>query len=180
MSPVVALKSRRSRIIAAVATALVLTLVALTLRLFVYPDLNPPVHSNAIVVLGGFGLNSVHEGEKLAQEGYASTLVFSLEPSVSCVPSTAKVRIMCFRANPLSTRGEARAIAALARKHHWHRIIVVMPTTQATRARLRIGRCYPGQLLEVGVAPSGVGEWLGAFAYEWAALIKALVWQTGC
>ena len=64
--------------------------------------------------------------------------------------------------------------------HHWDRVIVVMPTTQATRARLRIGRCYPGQVLEVGVQPPGFWAWVRGIAYEWPALMKALVLQPGC
>ena len=126
---------------------------ALTLRLFVFPDLNAPEPSNAIVVLGGNGAGPFDEGVTLAREGDAPTIVFSLVPAYFCDPSAVHLpreRIVCFRADPLTTQGEARAIAHLAAVNHWHRIIVVMPTTQATRARLRIGRCYPGQVLEVG------------------------------
>ena len=86
--------------------------------------------------------------------------------------------MLCFRADPQSTQGEARSIARLAARDDWKRIIVVLPT-QASRARLRIGRCYPGQVLEVGFPP-GVSEWLYQFAYEWAALAKALVLQPSC
>ena len=54
------LKSTRSRLIAAVALVVVLAAVALTLRLFVYPDLNAPERSDAIVVLGGNGRANGH------------------------------------------------------------------------------------------------------------------------
>ena len=64
--------------------------------------------------------------------------------------------------------------------YHWHQIIVVMRTTQATRARLRIGRCYPGRVLEVGVTPSGLWDWVHGIIYEWGALVKALVLQRSC
>jgi len=64
--------------------------------------------------------------------------------------------------------------------NRWHRVIVVMPTTQATRARLRIGRCYPGQVLEVGVQPAGFWAWVRGIVYEWGALAKALVLQPSC
>ncbi len=88
--------------------------------------------------------------------------------------------LLCFRADPLTTQGEGRAIAHLAAVHHWHRVIVVMPTTQATRARLRVGRCYPGQVLEVAVTPPGFWAWVRGIAYEWPALMKALVLQPTC
>jgi hypothetical protein len=74
--------------------------------------------------------------------------------------------VLCFRADPQTTQGEARSIAALAHRHHWNRILVVMPTTQASRARLRIVRCYSGQVLEVGVPDPGLWAWMRGIAYE--------------
>ena len=85
-----------------------------------------------------------------------------------------------FRAPPGLDKGEARWIAHIATRSHWHQIIVVMRTTQATRARLRIGRCYSGRVLEVGVTPSSLWDWVYGIIYEWGALVKALVVQTSC
>jgi hypothetical protein len=183
MSVVVGPKSTRARLVAAVLLLLVLAVVGLTFPLFVYPDLNPPQRSNAIVVLGGNGAGPFDEGVALARAHVAPTLVLSLVPAYSCarvLPEDPSEHLLCFRANPLSTRGEGRAIARLAVLHHWDRVIVVMPTTQATRARLRVGRCYPGQVLEVGVAPPGFWAWVRGIAYEWPALFKALVVQPSC
>ncbi len=109
--------------------------------------------------------------------------MLSLLPIYSCgrsLPALPTEHLICFRADPLTTQGEGRAIAHLAAIHHWHRVIVVMPTTQATRARLRIGRCYPGQVLEVGVTPPGFWAWVRGIGYEWPALLKALVLQPTC
>ena len=175
----------RSRVVTAVVVlaVLVLAFVALTLRLFVYPDLNAPERSDAIAVLGGNGAGPFDEGVSLARAGYAPTIAFSLVAGYTC--EAARVRlpdehVVCFRADPLTTQGEARAIAALAARHHWRRVIVVMPVTQATRARLRIGRCYAGQVLEVGVDPPGFWAWVRGIVYEWGALGKALVLQPSC
>jgi hypothetical protein len=183
----VLLKSRRSRLVVVVAAAvavLVLAFVALTLLLFVYPDVNAPQGSDAIVVLGGNGARPFEEGVALAREHYAPTVVLSLIPGYACrgsvLPEVPSVRLLCFRANPLSTQGEGRAIAHLAAVHHWDRVIVVMPTTQATRARRRIGRGFPGQVLEVGVTPPGFWAWVRGVAYEWPSLVKALVLQPSC
>jgi hypothetical protein len=180
----VPLKSRRSRLVAAAVVVVVLAFVALTLVLFVYPDVNAPQRSDAIVVLGGNGAGPFDEGVALARQHFAPTLVLSLVPGYAChgsvLPEVPSVRLLCFRANPLSTQGEGRAIAHLAAVHHWDRVIVVMPTTQATRARLRIGRCYPGQVLEVGVTPPGFWAWVRGVAYEWPSLVKALVLQPSC
>jgi hypothetical protein len=180
MWPVVGLGTRRARIVT-VVVVLVAFLVAATLRLFVFPDLNAPERSGAIIVLGGNGAGPEDRGIQLAEEGYSSTLVFSLVPSQVCVHSDiATVTVLCFRADPQTTQGEGRSIAALAQRYHWHRIIVVMPIAQASRARLRIGRCYPGQILEVGVPAPGLGAWMREIAYEWGAMIKAVVFQPSC
>ncbi len=161
----------------------VLAMVALTARLFVYPDLNAPEPSNAIVVLGGNGAGPFDAGMELARRHVAPTIVFSLIPSEACAPSVLHLpgeHILCFRANPQTTQGEARSIAHLAALHHWDRITVVMPTTQATRARLRLGRCYPGQVREVAAQPAGFWAWVRGIVYEWPALLKALVLQPSC
>lgn len=178
---------RRSKrtwvIVAAVVLVVLLAFVGLTLRLFVYPDLNAPVHSDAIVVLGGNGTGPTAKGEQLVREGYADTFVISLNPSQSCstfAAALSSVKVMCFRPVPSTTQGEGRAIAGLASANHWHRIIVVMPTTQATRARLRVGWCYPGQVLEVASEPDGLRGWVHGLFYEWGALVKALVLNPGC
>ena len=166
-----------------VVAAAAVAFCVLTVRLFIVPDLNVPARADAIVVLGGNGAGPFDKGVRLAKEGYAPTIVFSLVPAYSCEPSAVHVpgeRILCFRANPQTTQGEARSIARLAARYRWHRIIVVMPTVQATRARLRIGRCYPGQVLEVGVTPAGVWAWVRGIVYEWPALAKALVLQPSC
>jgi len=183
MSPVGGLSKRSRVVVTLVVVALVLALCALTLRLFVYPDVNAPVRSDAIVVLGGNGAGSDDEGIALAKEGYAPTIAFSLSPTLPCGHSLARVpteRVLCFVAYPRTTQGEARSIAHLAALNHWHQVIVVVPTPQATRARLRIGRCYPGQLVEVGVPPPGFWAWVRGIGYEWGALMKALVLQPGC
>jgi uncharacterized SAM-binding protein YcdF (DUF218 family) len=180
-------KSTRVRIVAAVAFVLVVVFCVMTALLFVYPDLNPPEHSDAIVVLGGHGAPAFDKGLALAKEGYAPQLVLSLQNWQSCGPYQAylavhlsKVNVHCFKSNPQTTQGEARAIEAFAKRFHWTRIIVVVPTTQASRARLRIGRCYSGQVLEVAFSPRGVGQWLQQVAYEWGAMFKAVVVQPGC
>jgi hypothetical protein len=181
------LKSTRVRIVAAVVFVLVVVFCVMTALLFVYPDLNAPERSDAIVVLGGHGVPAFDKGVTLAKQGYAPRLVLSLQNWQSCRPYQAylavhapTMRVNCFKSNPQTTQGEARAIEAFAKHFHWSRIIVVVPTTQASRARLRIGRCYAGQVLEAAYSPQGIGQWLMQFAYEWGAMFKAVVLQPDC
>jgi uncharacterized SAM-binding protein YcdF (DUF218 family) len=181
------LKSTRARIVVGVIAVLLVVFCVMTALLFVFPDLNAPERSDAIVVLGGHGVPAFDKGVELAKEGYAPNLVLSLQEWQSCGPyqellalPLSKVHVLCFKANPQTTQGEARSIEAYAKRLQWKRIIVVMPTTQASRARLRIGRCYSGQLLEVAYSPGSIGDWLAEFAYEWGAMVKAVVLQPSC
>lgn len=181
------LKTTRARIVAAVVLVLFVVFCVMTAVLFVYPDLNPPERSDAIVVLGGHGAPAFEKGVALAKQGYAPQLVLSLQNWQSCGPYQSyvsvrlpKTTVHCFKSDPQTTQGEARAIEAFAKRYHWSRLIVVVPTTQASRARLRIGRCYPGQVLMVAFSPQGVGEWLMQLAYEWGAMFKAVVLQPSC
>ena len=179
------LRAKRSRIIAVVVAVLVIGFVVSTVVLFVKPDLNAPERADAIVALGGPNIGVPREAVRLVQQGYAPTVAFSLPPGSPCVgPQVKRVdataNVVCFTAEPQTTQGEARSIRQLASTHHWKRVIVVMPIPQASRARLRIGRCYSGQVLEVGVEPQSVGDWMHSIAYEWGAMFKALVLQTTC
>ncbi len=179
------LRGKRFRIVAVVLAILVVAFVILTVVLFVKPDLNPPERADAVVVLGGVNIRAPHEGVRLVQEGYAPTVAFSLAPGFPCVGPEVKevdpaANVICFAAEPQTTQGEARSIQRLASVHHWRRVIVVMPIPQASRARLRIGRCFSGQVLEVGVEPQGFWDWMRQIVYEWGAMGKALVLQPTC
>jgi hypothetical protein len=119
----------------------------------------------------------------LAKHRYAPVLLVSERDSEyvpsGCAPRLKGVEVVCFRPNPVSTRGEARYVAHLAATHHWRRIIAVTSTPQDTRARLRLKRCYDGQFLLITVRPTFL-EWARDIIYEWGGLMKALVLQTSC
>ena len=89
------------------------------------------------------------------------------------------VRLECFRPDPLSTMGEARYAAEQAREHGWHSLIVVASLAQATRARLRMKRCFSGSV-QVVVAPLPAATMAYDVLYEWGATAKALIWQRSC
>lgn len=151
----------------------------LTAVLFVWPSTNAPRHSNAIVVLGGSGLR-VQKGLALARAGYAPNLVISITSLALCPPPPIGVKVVCFIPDPLTTQGEARAVAKLAHEHHWRQIIVVSSVPQTTRARIRLDRCYHGTYLFDPVSPGGLSAWIYGIVYEWGALVKALTLQRGC
>jgi len=170
---------RRSRRVSLVILIVVVLFAGATARLFVFPDTNAPTHADAIFVLGGDG-DRAGEGYTLARAHDAPLTFFSINPDSHCPALSGIGRYTCFVPNPFTTQGEARSIHHLAQVNHLHRIILVTTTPQATRARLRVGRCFKGQIEVVGVSPGSVVRWIHDIAYEWGALFKALALQRGC
>lgn len=170
----------KGRFFAALGVVLVLFLAA-TARLFAFPTTDAPARVDAVVALGGDpGQRRAHEALALARQGYAPVAVISLGGyKVPCPPAPPKVEVICFRPNPVDTRGEAEYATRLAARHGWKRLIVVPEKTQSTRARLLFERCTSARILIVPVAdhPS---RWLGDVAYEWGALLKALILKRSC
>lgn len=152
-----------------------------TVRMFVVPPLDAPGRADAIVVLGGVA-GGVNRGLELSRAGVAPTLVVS-SASGKCPRVQAAVgarsRVVCFRPEPFTTQGEAREIRVLAGQERWQSVIVIARSTQASRARLRVERCFDGDVRMV--APPMAG-WDVPYnvAYEWGALVKALVLQRDC
>ncbi|HLX87852.1 MAG TPA: YdcF family protein [Acidimicrobiales bacterium] len=173
-------RTKKGRLLAVMALVVVL-FVAATARLFAWPVTDAPTKVDAVVALGGDpGQRRAHLAVSLARAGYAPVAVISLGGyHPPCPSAPPKVQVICFRPDPLDTRGEAEYAAKLAARHGWKRLIVVPERTQSTRARLLFERCTPARLFIVPVAdhPS---HWIGDVFYEWGALLKALVLKRAC
>jgi len=158
-------------------------LLALTARLFVWPPTGAPPRADAIVIFNGDG-NRLDEGLALAWSHVAPRLVIARGSvywgqGTRCAPVIPRVTVTCFDPSPNTTRGEAEFAGRLAAQEHWRSVILVTTRPQATRARLRMGRCFPGRI-SVVTAPLSLSRQLVDVAYEWAATIKAEVVETAC
>ena len=154
---------------------------AATARLFIWPTQGMPSRVDAIVMLDSPG-HPLKFAVRLATQYRAPVLVVSQGTPVShdpCPSPVPRVTLICFNPTPPTTQGEAEFVGRLAKKYHWHSIAVVAITPQDSRARLRVARCFPGQVYVVA-APIKLSTWPYQIAYEWAALIKALVIQRSC
>ncbi len=153
-----------------------------TARLFVWPPTDNPTRVDAVVALGGdAGELRAKKAISLVRAGYAPVAVISLggKKAVPCPKPVHHVSIVCFRADPLDTRGEAEFVSGLVARRHWTRIIVVSERSQATRARMLFKRCTPIQLVMAPVQdPSNNLPY--DVVYEWGALTKALVVNRSC
>ncbi|MGZ4693272.1 MAG: YdcF family protein [Acidimicrobiales bacterium] len=159
--------------------AVALVIAAVTAHYFVWPALGTPTPADAVVVLGGPG-DRYNTGARLVRQGLAPVMVASSDrDSGSCPGTMNDVAIICFTPDPYSTRGEARYVADLAREKGWTHVILVTSVGQASRAQLRLERCFPGDIDVVAVRPVGLRVVRDAI-YEWGANFKALVLERGC
>jgi len=124
------------------------------------------------------------EALTLAWSHVASNLVVSRGSTQwghgdTCAPHIPGVTVTCFDPTPATTQGEAEFAGRLAARGHWRTIILVATRPQATRARLRMERCFQGRVY-VAVAPLPRSQWPMAIVYELGATVKAVVVQRGC
>ena len=174
-------RGRHWRRVLITLAVVVLVAVAATARLFVWPDRGMPAKVSAIVSLDRPG-GTLSAALRLAAQHRAPYLVISLgtpESGYGCPRPIARVKLICFNPTPATTQGEAEFIGRLARKYHWDSVAVVTITPQDSRARLRVERCFAGPVYVVTTLISPV-SWPYQIAYEWGALVKALVVQRAC
>lgn len=147
-----------------------------------------PRQADAVVMLGP-GLNGerVREALRLVRRGRAPVLVVSRarDPGWAAGQELCRggrrFQVLCIRATPYTTRGEARTVDRLASKRHWGSLVIVTSTYHVTRARLLYRRCFDGRLDVVGADPeASLGEWAGAIAHEWGGLAYAATLARSC
>jgi uncharacterized SAM-binding protein YcdF (DUF218 family) len=157
--------------------------------LFVWPrGTGSPAHADAVVVLSGARDNRLDPALALIRRGVAPVLVISgaaQDPHWHTARAlcrrgrVAAARVICFEPRPFSTRGEARAVGALARSHNWNEVVVVTSTFHVTRARMLFHRCYPGRLSLVGT-PTTWWRVPEEWAFETGKLAVQLTAERGC
>jgi uncharacterized SAM-binding protein YcdF (DUF218 family) len=152
--------------------------------LFVWPRANdsPPAHADVVVVLSGGRDSRLDPALTLMRRGIAPVLAISsagrdpkwMKARLLCNGKyRVRFRVVCFAANPYSTRGEAETVTRLAHARGWHRIIVVTSTYHVTRALMLFRRCFHGQLWTVGTR----SPWY-RLPEEWATETAKLLVQT--
>ena len=172
---------RRHRLVRSVAGLLLVAFGLATAKLYVFPRRDPPTRVDAIVMFAGSS-GRLELAQALARTGYAPVLAVS-QPTAKdpCPPDTIPgVQVLCFHPKPLTTQGEARWTGAAAKARGWRSILVITSTPQDTRARLRLSRCYDGQVRVLSIDPATRAAWAYMVTYEWAATLKALVLQRSC
>ncbi|HEY0871361.1 MAG TPA: hypothetical protein VGD55_13250 [Acidothermaceae bacterium] len=180
-STVAAPMKTRHRIVAIAVAVVFVAIAVFEVRFYVVPSSNRRGPTDAVVVLGGGTfIDRLRAAGALLQQYPGAVEVVSTPGRQGCpYPYPGASDIICFRPNPATTQGEARATAALAAQYGWKHITVVTTADQVWRARLRFSRCWSGDLSVVR-APTSIATRLFSAPYETAATIKAEVFQRGC
>jgi hypothetical protein len=140
-----------------------------------------PGKADAIVVLAG-SRSRLPVGLDLFRRGVAPTLAISVDPSDKQRARYCRLPgqgAFCFRADPFSTQGEARAVARLARERHWRTIAVVTSRFHLFRTRMLLRRCTEARL-ELVPAKVAWWRWPEFVVTEWAKTAVALTTRRGC
>lgn len=176
-------RGKYRRLLTAVLVVSVIIVSAATARLFIWPDRGVPTHVSAIVMLNGNG-DRLNTALNLARQHRAPIVLISRGSPLFghgsvCAPQIPHVRVICFDPSPATTKGEAEFVGRLAGKYHWRSVALVTTTPQATRARLRVERCFTGPVyvMTASLPPSA---WPYEIAYEWSAIVKAAIFQRTC
>jgi hypothetical protein len=167
----------------AMALAVLVIFSAVTARVLIWPAQGMPARVSAIVMLNGPG-DRLDKALALAWQHRARFLVISRgSPAFghgsACAPVIPRVKVICFDPRPATTQGEAQFAGRLATKYHWRSVALVTITPQDSRARIAMERCFSGPVYVV-TAPLALPAWPYQIAYQWGAIMNALVFQHGC
>jgi uncharacterized SAM-binding protein YcdF (DUF218 family) len=89
--------------------------------------------------------------------------------------------VFCPTPDPDTTRGESRAIAAVARGQGWRHVVMVTSTYHVTRARILLSRCFTGDIDAVAADPGlAVPRHAARIGHEVAGLAEAMLVNSGC
>jgi uncharacterized SAM-binding protein YcdF (DUF218 family) len=177
----------RTRWALAAGLAVVIAFVVSSAYLFVWARTGRPTRADALVVLGpGLHGERFDTGVSLMKEGLARVLVVSRSsggrrPARGLCARRWRFEVICFRARPFSTRGEARELGRLASARGWTSLIVVTSTYHVERAGILFRRCYHRRLEMVAAKPRlSVLEEVESVAHEWAGLAYGLTIARSC
>ena len=166
--------------------ALILAFLGLSGRLFVFPRTDSPRRADAVIVLAGAQQPRLNKGLELMRKKVAPPLVISdgrapgwPEANRLCV-GRATYKVVCFKPEPYSTRGEAEHIAELVDRNRWRSIVVVTSIFHVTRARLLIKRCVDDARVYLVGADYALVDTPRYVLSEWGKYFYAQTVKRGC
>lgn len=180
---------RRQRLLLSLSMGLLVLLLFLNgasgTILFARATADPLKRADAIVVLGGEHDGREAYGVKLAEQGYAPTVVLSNPYPIRdkvmqtvCAPRD-DIEVICRAPVPSTTRGEAMMTRRLADERGWRSVIVVSWRYHLPRARKIFEECFvtPGDSVIMRDVPRSypysVARWQYTYLYQYGGWVKA-------
>jgi uncharacterized SAM-binding protein YcdF (DUF218 family) len=170
--------SRRLSALGALAFVMICAAAGATFGMWPRDDV--PAQPDAVVVLGGVGIERARLGIELS-ERYDAALVlsssagwFAWHLGVRCGEDA-----LCINPDPKTTTGEARAIAALAEEHGWSHVTVATTRFHTTRARVLFRQCLGDQVSVVG-ARAHEGRGVVTYAREALGTVAGMTLRRAC
>ena len=159
---------------------LLLGLVAAGTTLAMWPRNDVPGDPDAIVVLGGAGVERAQLGIELS-ERYDVPLVLSSSAVDygGVLGLRCDVDAICFRPYPRTTSGEAASVAALAESMGWNDVTVATTRFHTTRARVLFRQCFGDRVTVVG-AHAYARRGLITYARETVGTLAAVTVRRAC
>lgn len=168
------------------AAVLVLGSVAVG-RLFLWPATRTPATADAVVMFVGGKGERLSTALRLVQSGVADRLVIpngnkpTWPQANALCRGTHDFKVFCPTPDPDTTRGESRAIGALAHAQGWRHLVMVTSTYHVTRARILLSRCFGGSIDAIAAEPGlAVPRHASRIAHEIAGLGEAMLVNSGC
>jgi uncharacterized SAM-binding protein YcdF (DUF218 family) len=159
---------------------------AATARWFVWPATDTAARADAVVVFDGGRGERLRAARALMARGVAPTLLISAgreldaDDADGLCAEPQPFEVVCFTPQPDTTRGEARALAEIARRRDWDAVAVVTSTYHVSRARMLVERCYGGRLDVIAATPpDNPFQWMANVAHEWGGSVEATI-ERGC
>ncbi|MFV0257037.1 MAG: YdcF family protein [Acidimicrobiales bacterium] len=150
-----------------------------------HPPSPPHPSGDAVISHAGGQGERLDVALGLMDRSAASTLVLLLgstrsERAAALCGQSEPYEVVCVDPDPLTTRGEARTVADLARQREWRSLVVVTSDYHLRRAVLADRRCSGLEVVGVPAEPTNRSRWdrIGLVAKEMVALPVARV--TGC
>ena len=185
-------RSRRWRLIPLAGGVIIVLLIALTGKLFVWPSpAGVPKHADAVFVVAGGGGDRLSRALSLMNRGVAPVLVLPGGSAGGSRPSWPAANEQCSTAQRYlvlgctdaagSLRDQARLARDLANQHHWGLVLVVTSRSDLTRARLDFDRCLGADFgMASSTSHSSVLGKVGGIVTEWFGWVSDGLFHRSC
>ena len=160
---------------------------ALTYRWFIAPSTSVPQRADAVAVLAGGDGERLDRALGLMELGVSEVLILNegvdwfgpeSQPTHDlCRTGSSDFEVVCVRALPDSTRGEAITVAELARQRGYSSLVLVTTDHHLTRSARWLRRCFDGTVHAVAAPAETTRD---VIQHEWLSTLAQYTFDRSC